>query len=156
MSIERLISGGQTGVDRAALDIARELGIPAGGWCPRGRRAENGRIPDHYPLQETPSARYPERTEWNVRDADATLLLTRGRVEGGTAFTLQMARKWKRPWLVIDLSQADANGAAAWLRKHAVRTLNVAGPREGHHPGIHAEAAAFLRALLTMPDERTV
>src|SRR5512134_3746342 len=106
MKIERVVSGGQTGVDRAALDAALALGLPCGGWCPRGRRAEDGAIPLHYPLRETPTARYPQRTEWNVRDSDGTLILTRGRPRGGTAYTISVARRLGRPLLVVDLAEA--------------------------------------------------
>src|SRR5438876_4889366 len=88
-----IVSGGQTGVDRAALDVALELGIPCGGWCPKGRRAEDGRIPLRYPLEETTLNIYPQRTEWNVRDSDGTLVLTTGRPEGGSALTNELARR---------------------------------------------------------------
>src|SRR6266571_9073801 len=84
MVVSKIVSGGQTGVDRAALDVALELGIPCGGWCPRGRRAEDGIIPERYPLIETPTTAYPQRTERNVRDSDGTLVLTVGRADGGT------------------------------------------------------------------------
>ena len=101
--ITKIVSGGQTGVDRAALDVALELGIPCGGWCPRGRRAENERIPDRYPLQETPWDGYPQRTEWNVRDSDGTLVLTHGEPDRGTALTIRLAQQKKKPCLVVDL-----------------------------------------------------
>src|SRR5437660_8666127 len=97
----KLISGGQTGVDRAALDVALELGLPCGGWCPRGRKAEDGVIPDRYPLAETPSPSYRQRTRWNVRDSDGTLILVRGRPTGGTALTLASARRLGKPVLVV-------------------------------------------------------
>lgn len=104
--IERIVSGGQTGVDRAALDAAMELGLSCGGWCPRGRLAEDGPIDEAYPLRETPSARYAERTEWNVRDSDGTLILTTGRLSGGTALTKAMADRMGKPCLVVDLRRA--------------------------------------------------
>ena len=85
--VEKIVSGGQTGVDRAALDVALELGIPCGGWCPRGRRAEDGALSARYPLMETPSDDYVQRTTWNIRDSDGTLILTRGEPTGGTAQT---------------------------------------------------------------------
>ncbi len=93
---EKIVSGGQTGVDRAALDAALALGVPCGGWCPRGRRAEDGEIPARYPLRETPLPTYEQRTEWNVRDADGTLVLTRGPASGGTALTLALAERLGR------------------------------------------------------------
>src|SRR5262245_2006637 len=103
--LKKIISGGQTGVDRAALDVALELGIPGGGWCPKGRRAEDGPIPDRYPLTETPSEHYPQRTEWNVRDADGTLVLIRGQPQRGSALTIAVAERLAKPKLVVDLSQ---------------------------------------------------
>jgi predicted Rossmann fold nucleotide-binding protein DprA/Smf involved in DNA uptake len=148
MMVERVVSGGQTGVDRAALDVAMALGLTCGGWCPRGRRAEDGPIPSGYPLQETPGAAYPERTAWNVRDSDATLVLTLGKPRGGTALTIGLARKAGKPLLVVDLD-AGVPGAAevrAWLVREGVRTLNVAGPRESERPGTRARASRFLRA----------
>ncbi|HVN75655.1 MAG TPA: putative molybdenum carrier protein [Thermoanaerobaculaceae bacterium] len=147
--VRRLVSGGQTGVDRAALDAAISLGIPCGGWCPRGRRAEAAPIPDRYPLQETPTAAYPERTAWNVRDSDGTLVLTRGAPRGGTALTVRLARRARKPVLVVDLDVGGVRGdVEAWLAHEAIGTLNVAGPRESEAPGIHAQALAFLVGLL--------
>ena len=143
--IERIVSGGQTGVDRAALDTALALGLPCGGWCPRGRRAEDGEIDPRYPLQETPSADYPQRTEWNVRDSDGTLILTRGRPSGGTALTITLARRHGRPVLVFDLEQdPDPAEVPGWAEAHAVAVLNVAGPRESQQPGIEDDARDFL------------
>ncbi len=146
--VARVVSGGQTGVDRAALDAALELGIPCGGWCPRGRRAEGGPVPDAYPLRETPTAAYPERTAWNVRDSDGTLVLTRGAPRGGTALTLALARRAGKPALVADPGEGSPAEVAAWLAREGIRTLNVAGPRESEAPGIHDDAVAFLRGLL--------
>jgi len=147
--IERVISGGQTGVDRAALDVARELGIPCGGWCPRGRRAEDGAIPERYPLHETPSAGYAQRTEWNVRDSGAVLVLHRGRLRGGTALTVAAARRLGRPCLTVDLAGvADPAALRAWLAAQRAHVLDVAGPRESQAPGIGAAARQFLREVL--------
>lgn len=152
MTIVQIVSGGQTGVDRAALDVAVALGLPCGGWVPRGRRAEDGRIPSSYPMRETASAGYPQRTRFNVRDSDATLILSRGAPSGGTALTINCAKALRRPCMVVDLDSVDATGATdavhAWLRRNGVRILNVAGPRESTAPGIAAEAGTFLRALL--------
>jgi hypothetical protein len=147
--ISRIVSGGQTGVDRAALDAARELGFLCGGWCPRGRRAEDGPIPAGYPLRETPSEDYAQRTEWNVRDSDGTLVLTRGRPTGGTALTLALARRLGRPLLVLDLdARPEPRAVRAWSEAEGVATLNVAGPRESQQPGIHAQARRFLVGVL--------
>lgn len=146
----RVVSGGQTGVDRAALDVALTLRLPCGGWCPRGRRAEDGPIDPRYPLRETPSRDYAERTEWNVRDSDATLILHHGPLMGGTALTLALARRHRRPVLAVDVgAKADAAAVQAWLRDLRPRVLNVAGPRESRAPGIQAEAARFLRRVLS-------
>ena len=148
--LERVVSGGQTGVDRAALDVAMAAGLACGGWCPGGRRAEDGSIPSRYPLRETPGAAYPERTARNVRESDATLVLTLGKPRGGTALTVGLARDAAKPLLVVDLG-AGLPGTAevcAWLEREAVRTLNIAGPRESEHPGIHAQASRFLRVIL--------
>ena len=101
----KIISGGQTGVDRAALDVALELGIPCGGWCPKGRKAEDGPIDPKYPLKETKSTQYHFRTIANVMEADATLILTSGIPTGGTAFIIEVALKHKKPYLVIDLKR---------------------------------------------------
>jgi hypothetical protein len=147
--VERIISGGQTGVDRAALDVALRLNIPIGGWCPRGRRAEDGRIPRRYPLRDTPSDRYGQRTAWNVRDADATLILTIGDLTRGTAFTHRMTMALQRPVYVVDLAQTRAvSPVRRWLRRHAVRTLNVAGPRASASPEMYNLAARFMQRLL--------
>jgi predicted Rossmann fold nucleotide-binding protein DprA/Smf involved in DNA uptake len=148
MVIERIVSGGQTGVDRAALDAAQALGIPCGGWCPRGRRAEDGVIPSRYPLRETPRTAYPERTEWNVRDSDGTLVFTWGAPSGGTALTIRLARRYRRPCLVVDLKRTSSMTAiGSWLAAHGIRSLNVAGPRESEAPGIQDRVFSLLRHL---------
>ena len=148
----KIVSGGQTGVDRAALDAAFELGIPCGGWCPKGRHAEDGRIAARYTLQETPSADYSVRTEWNVRDSNGTLALVEGAPSGGTAFTIELAREYRRPLLVIDLrDRPDPARVGAWLAAEAIVVLNVAGPRESNAPGIHDRALQFLRTALGPP-----
>jgi Circularly permutated YpsA SLOG family len=144
------VSGGQTGVDRAALDVARERGLACGGWCPRGRRAEDGVIPERYSLKETPSSDYSERTEWNVRDSDATLVLTWGPPTGGTAYTVERAVFWARPLLLLDLSgRPRPSPVREWLRREGVRVLNVAGPRESGRPGVYAKARGLLESAFT-------
>ncbi len=145
----RIVSGGQTGVDRAALDVALELGLPCGGWCPRGRRAQDGPIPSRYPLRETESEDYRVRTRLNVRDSDATLVLHCGELNGGTAYTVEVARELERPCLAVNLEASDAVTAAVnWLAKHDVGILNVAGPRENDCPGIQEKAGAFVLELM--------
>lgn len=147
--VERVLSGGQTGADRAALDAALAAGVPCGGWCPRGRRAEDGRVPAAYPLRETPGWQYPQRTEWNVRDAGATLILATGEPDRGTALTARLAGRLGRPCLSLDPTAPAALAAAAdWIRRHGVRVLNVAGPRESAQPGLYAAARDFLERLL--------
>jgi predicted Rossmann fold nucleotide-binding protein DprA/Smf involved in DNA uptake len=148
--LEKIISGGQTGVDRAALDAAIRLGIPCGGWCPQGRKAEDGMIPDRYPLQEASSPDYPVRTRLNVEDSDGTLILTRGSPQGGTALTLKLARKLNKPFLLVDLARnPEPSEVQRWIQKNHIRILNVAGPREGESVGVFEKASAFLLEVLT-------
>ncbi len=143
------MSGGQTGVDRAALDAALASGLAVGGWCPAGRWAEDGRVPEAYPLVETPEADPAQRTAWNVRDSDATLALVRGEPRGGTALAVACSRRTGRPLLVVDLDAAPtAAEIAAWLARTGVRVLHVAGPRESEAPGIRTAAEALLRRVL--------
>jgi hypothetical protein len=147
--LTRIISGGQTGVDRAALDVALAQSFPCGGWCPRGRRAEDGTLPDRYPLVETPRAVYPERTSWNVRDADGTLILLRGEPDRGTRLTIEIARRLGKPCRTVDLSRnPDAAAVEDWIVGNQIAILNVAGPRESKTPGIYEEAVQFLPRLL--------
>lgn len=144
-----LISGGQTGVDRAALDIAMEFNIPVAGWCPRGRKAEDGIIDPTYPLRETPSERPAQRTAWNVRDSDGTLIISPRRPSGGTALTVRLAQSRNKPHLVVNpLNPHSVNRVLQWLRKHDLRILNVAGPRESSHPGIYQDSVKFLKRIL--------
>jgi hypothetical protein len=146
-----IVSGGQTGADRAALDWAIARGLPHGGWCPRGRRAEDGTIPARYALRETPSEEYPERTGWNVRDSDGTVILTLGaELTGGSAYTAEVARALGRPWLHLAEARDGVAGAGAALRafveRGRLRVLNVAGPRASGAPGIARYTAAVLDA----------
>jgi len=148
--LRRIISGGQTGVDRAALDAALELGLPCGGYCPAGRRAEDGPIPRRYPLEETSSPSYAARTWANVRLADATLVLSPGPPRGGTALTVCACQRLGKPYLVVDPRDSSAVPVVlSWLASHGVAVLNVAGPRESQHPGVYASARAFLGELFS-------
>ena len=146
----KIVSGGQTGVDRGALDAAIALGIPHGGWCPQGRLAEDGPIPLEYKLTETDSADYAVRTEQNVLDSDATLILCRGRPSGGTELTRRLALRHEKPLLVVDLEvPAEFGSVRRWLSETPVGTLNVAGPRESQSPGISVRACEFLLGVFT-------
>ena len=157
-SISRVVSGGQTGVDRAALDAAIFVEIPHGGWCPKDRRSESGPIPDLYQLTETDSRNYAVRTEQNVIDSDGTLILFEDILSGGTELTSKLARKHKRPCLCLDLAgfvdwtEEDFNQAITtttdWLATHSLNVLNIAGPRESSAPGIQTVAESFLVRLL--------
>ncbi len=149
--LRRIVSGGQTGVDRAALDVAIELGLEHGGWCPRGRRAEDGPIPARYTLRETPSADYRVRTAKNVADSDGTLILTSGQPTGGTALTIEFCRERQKPNLALDLDEGPHRAigeAVRWIVANSIETLNVAGPRESNVPGIGERARAVLRQTL--------
>jgi predicted Rossmann fold nucleotide-binding protein DprA/Smf involved in DNA uptake len=143
-----IVSGGQTGVDRAALDVAISLGLRHGGWCPAGRWAEDGVIPSIYQLEETPSPNPEVRTERNVVDSDGTLILARGKLTGGTAYTRACAEEYRRPLMIVDLSNpCSPEEVRQWLIQQKIRRLNVAGPRESVAPGIYEQAKAFLREV---------
>lgn len=147
--LEKIISGGQTGVDRAGLDAAMEAGIPVGGYCPEGRLAEDGTVPVHYPLIELHRGGYPARTEKNVMESDGTLILNVGTLSGGTRLTLEYARKHAKSCLVVQLNhKPETEQVAQWLKEHNIRVLNIAGPRESKSLGLHDTALAFLRRLL--------
>ena len=147
--IEKIVSGGQTGVDRAALDVAIDFHLDYGGWCPSGRRAEDGKIHRRYGMAETPSADYDQRTEWNVRDCDGVLILARGTLRGGTMLTKRIARKLGRPCLVANPNNpADIERVILWLSVKAIKTVDIAGPRESQEPGIYEDSRNFLTELI--------
>ena len=147
---ERIVSGGQSGADRAALDVALDLGLATGGWCPQGRRAEDGPIDERYGLVETPSPDYLERTDWNVRDSDGTLIVARRPLSGGTAVTGRFARRRRKPCLVIHPDEPGAADAAReWLRVHGIAVLNVAGPRESSGVDSYDATRRLLEAVLS-------
>ena len=148
-----IVSGGQTGVDRAAWDVAIELGFPIGGWVPKGRLAEDGRISERYAgLREAESADYPVRTKLNVRDSDATLIISGGSLTGGSLATMREAERIRRPVLHVDLAAVSVTDAAVlvhnWIHSLNPGRLNVAGPRASGDPEIGALAAEVLRRAL--------
>lgn len=148
--VDKIVSGGQTGVDRAGLDVAIELGIAHGGWCPRGRRAEDGPIPNCYNLQETDSPDYAARTEQNVIDSDGTLILYFATLRGGTELTYRLAQKHRRPFFLVDLRTSPAlDSTRHWLLDHAIRVLNVAGPRASQNEDIYEMARVYLESVLS-------
>lgn len=147
--LKKIVAGGQTGVDRAALDAAIRMGIPHGGWIPKGRLTEAGPLPERYRLQEMPTDSYPARTEKNVIDSDGTLIISRGVPQGGTDYTRKMALRHGKQMLHIDLSLYSncldaASLVSSWIEMNNIETLNVAGPRASKDANIYDETLALL------------
>jgi hypothetical protein len=159
MMISKIISGGQTGVDQAALDVAIALGIPHGGWIPKGRKAENGALPDKYRLKEMPTSSYAKRTEKNVIDSEGTLIISLGPLTGGSELTHKTAMLHDRPCLHIDLGAVKVNQAImtirSWIVHHGIEILNIAGPRAGENPGIYDMTTKTLKAVLGKAEMRS-
>ncbi len=139
--VKKIISGGQTGADRAALDFAIAHNIPHGGWLPKGRKTEDGILDHKYQLEEMPTAEYSQRTEKNILEADGTLIISHGKLSDGSALTKELARKQGKPWLHVDMAgmtSAEAgNQVRHWIQKHRLGILNVAGARESKDPAIY-------------------
>ena len=153
--LRKIVSGGQTGVDRGALDAAIAFGAEHGGWCPQGRLAEDGPIPPMYRLRQTRSKDYAVRTERNVRNSHGTLILHRGTLAGGTLLTHRLVLRHGKPLLSVDLSEPYAvSEIAAWIAEHRIRILNVAGPRESSCDGIADQAQRLVSELLAICDAR--
>jgi len=148
----KIISGGQTGVDRAALDVALRHGIQCGGWCPAGRIDELGKIPDYYPVQELESGGFTERTLQNVNDSDGTVVIYPGELRGGSEQTVRFSVELKRPHQLIDASKLSAEDSAQliaeFVRENRIGILNVAGPRESEWPEGYDYASRALDAFL--------
>ena len=141
----KIVSGGQTGVDRAALDFALANGIEHGGWCPKGRRAEDGMLDERYNLNETPRRDYRQRAEWNVRDSDGTLIIINRELSGGSLYTLEAAWNTGKPVMVVCLVDGTEEMlVAGWLKNNGVNVLNVAGPRASSEPAIYDMALELL------------
>ena len=148
----KIISGGQTGVDRAALDLALKHGVDCGGWCPAGRLDEFGRIPDQYPVQELDAGGFSERTLQNVKDSDGTVIIYTGKLGGGTEQTVRFCQELRRPYQLIDAAKISAEDAAKlitdFVRDHEIDLLNVAGPRQSEWPEGYDYASRALEAFL--------
>ena len=152
--IKKIVSGGQTGADRAALDFAIRMEIPHGGWIQKGRLTEDGPLPAEYNLKEMPTTSYPKRTEQNVIDSDGTLIITHGKLTGGSRLTKEFAENQKKPCLHVDLNQEVEYEAAVhiddWTQEHGIEVLNVAGPRASKDPKIYSKVLKVLEIVYHM------
>jgi hypothetical protein len=150
--IKKIISGGQTGADRAALDVAIKLDIPHGGRVPKGRITEEGPLPEKYQMQEMPTESYAARTEQNAIDSDGTLIICRGKPTGGSDYTREMVLKHKKYLLNIDLNLTTSFDAASlvssWIKLHQIKILNVAGPRATKDPNVYVDVFRILEWAL--------
>jgi hypothetical protein len=150
--LERIVSGGQTGADQAALDVAIELGIPHGGWVPKGRKTERGPLPAKYRLKEMPTGSYPKRTEQNVIDSEGTLIISHGELSEGSDYTRKMAIKHGKPWIHIDANKHPVDAAVerirTWISGNDIELLNVAGPPGSKDPQIYTATKRILKAVM--------
>ena len=147
--ITKIMSGGQTGTDRAALDFAIANGIPYGGWLPKGRKTEDGTLDLKYHLQEMPTTDYPKRTEKNVLDSEGTVIISHGLLTGGSALTREFSKKHQKHWIHIDLKELTLSQAAErllhWIQEREIKVLNVAGPRARKDPNIYSKTFELLK-----------
>jgi len=151
MEVKKIISGGQTRVDRAGLDFAIENRIPHGGYCPKGRKAEDGKISDNYNLIETATSNYKERTEKNLIESDGTLIINKGELSGGTLLTANLCKKHKKTLFIVDLDSITAETKEefnSWIKDNSIETLNIAGPRESKSQ-LYLQAKEYLSILLS-------
>lgn len=156
--IRSIVSGGQTGADRAALDWALANGVDHGGWCPKGRKAEDGVLDERYRLHETASEGYLERTRRNVLHSDGTLLINFGELDGGSLETVKFAERYRKPLLVVrvdsGIQAAAVEQVLEWLCREPIKILNVAGPRESKRPGIYQRTRELLDRMASAPGPR--
>ncbi len=154
----RIVTGGQTGADRGALQAALDRGVPCGGWCPDGRQAEDGEIPAFFPVRELPGGDYAERTVRNARDADAICVVRFGETDPGSKLATAACRREDKPYLYLDAHETEADDAAMQLlefvKSNNVKTLNVSGPRASLHPAAEAWTRAVLRTFLMALQDR--
>ena len=152
--ITKIISGGQTGADRAALDVALKFNISHGGWLPRGRKTEDGPLPEKYKLKELTTASYPVRTDRNVLDSDGTVIFSHGKLTSGSAYTRKMAMKHGKPWFHADLNKLPTFQAAMiiddWITQNGIEALNVAGPRVSEDPLIYGLVTVILELVFNL------
>jgi hypothetical protein len=150
--IKKIISGGQTGADQAGLDVAIELGIPHGGWIPKGRKTEEGILPGNYKLSEMNSTSYPKRTEKNVLESEGTVIFTTGSLAGGSALTRKLANKHERPVLHVNFTKMTgketATTVSAWIESHSIEVLNVAGSRASKNQNIYQNTKNVLKQAI--------
>jgi hypothetical protein len=149
----KIVSGGQTGVDRAALDFAMENHIECGGWCPKNRIAEDGTINEKYPLMETDTTDSSERTYRNVKDSDGTIVFVKNKIDEGTGLTIDFAEQMNKPLYIVHLTmniEDQEAGVFNWFVENNIKTLNIAGAKESFCPGIYIETKEFLNKFLTM------
>jgi predicted Rossmann-fold nucleotide-binding protein len=145
-----IVSGGQTGVDRAALDFALQNGIKCSGFCPKGRKAEDGRISSRYPLTETSSSFYQERTRLNVIQSDALLIVFNNEMGRGTEVAIKEAKRYRKPYFIVNLKEKSGNtvdDARRWINENSINKLNVAGPRASSDAGIYEKCLQFLEEV---------
>lgn len=154
--IQKIISGGQTGADRAALDFAIKNNLPYGGWVPKGRKTEDGILPEKYHLQEMATEQYSKRTEKNILDSDGTLIVSHGLLTGGSALTRELAKQHRKSWIHVDLKATPYPEAARmireWVRRNGVKAMNVAGARGSKDPKIYQAVIELLEAMLGEPN----
>jgi hypothetical protein len=154
MMLKKIISGGQTGADQGALDAAIKYSFPHGGWIPKGRLTEDGRLPDNYKLKEMPTDNYPKRTEKNIIDSDGTTIISRGKLAGGSKLTQKLANKHKRPCFHIDLNETPAFIAASkinsWIIENNIEILNVAGSRASKDPKIYQDTKYITEGVILL------